>query len=406
MLPVWTFDDAVARIRPHLWRYLSAHSKRVDLGALVEDVWQLPTGDFERLAATHIGVHPSTRAMLDVAGDVLRRLPSSVARREEELRAEVRGPIAWAQTMQRRATTADPTLFVCRPTERRYDTPIGRIVKLALSECSRLAVRSQLPDAGEVGKAVWRIAHDAQRLLQSPKLGGVRLVQHTPAEILDQVERRRPQLQPVIDFVRLIRAAFEEKDEFVVRSILETQLLPPADPARLFELEVGFCVMDRFMSHGYELSAGAGLLRHPRPFASLVHPDSRHITMWWQRSVWVVPDAPPRQGLYRRTLGDAQIRPPTPLRPDFVMLFEPGSHIVAVEVKLTEDRPSADERGGVSEMLAYLLDAAALFGGGETPQGLVVAWNASGRPALSRILVTDQRHVPDAIDLIVGALSP
>jgi len=399
-----TFDEAVARIRPHCG-VISAHTPSESTSALIEHVWQLPPGDFDRLAATHIGVHPSTRAMLDVAGDVLRRLPSSVARREEELRAEVRGPVAWVQTMQRRAATADPTVFVCRPTERRYDTPIGRIVKFALSECSRIAVRSQLQTRAKWAKAVWRKGRDAQRLLQHPKLAGVRLCSTRFPKLLDQVERRRPQLQPVIDFVRLIRAAFEEQDELVRFAPLSKRSCCHRGPARLFELEIGLACW----------SASSRTAMRSLPVLAFCATTSVRIarftpTLDESRCGGSDPSGSCRCPCSARAVStnpDRCTNPPTETpqtRLRALVRARPAHRCCRSEADgRTCDRRRARRRERNACLLA---DAAAVFGKEETPQGLVVAWNATGRPAPVEDPRTDQVHLRDAVDVIVAALSP
>ena len=157
----------------------------------------------------------------------LGKLPSSIARTETEVRGEVRGSVAWARTAQRRIATADPTLFVCTPTTKRYDTPTSRLVKYALTECARLATRSQLTDTGQLGSAIWRTSHTAQRLLRHPKLADTRALHRVDDSLLTRVERRRPDLQPIVDFARLARAAFDAHDTNIVSAIVEKQLLVP-----------------------------------------------------------------------------------------------------------------------------------------------------------------------------------
>ena len=87
--------------------------------------------------------------------------------------------------------------------------------------------------------------------------------------------------------------------------------------------------------------------------------------------------------------------------PDLIAIVDPPARRLFVEVKVTEKAKTAKERDGITEMLAYLLDAQTVMAGVEQPHGLVVAWNASGRPARSRVMVSDLDNVGRAVYLLM-----
>src|SRR5262249_12867094 len=81
----WDNDSALAELRPLLWSYLRAHAKHVEPGVVVEELWQLPRGQFDQLVSTHLALSNAAPEALDSCRGVLRTLPSTVARREEEV---------------------------------------------------------------------------------------------------------------------------------------------------------------------------------------------------------------------------------------------------------------------------------------------------------------------------------
>src|SRR3954468_16520151 len=123
----WDRDRVAAVLRPNLWRYLSGAAS-VGVGhASLPRPPELSRADFVRIFATHLALRHDTTAALAAAERALKELPASQSAARVELRAEVRGPVSWTLTQQRRIATADPTVFVCTPPERRYDTPLGRL---------------------------------------------------------------------------------------------------------------------------------------------------------------------------------------------------------------------------------------------------------------------------------------
>src|SRR5262245_60796175 len=151
MKQIFRADLAARAVRNRIWRYLRASASPLDVAPIAEDLFGLPRGELRRLTAASIAREGSTREMLKSAAQLLRELPSSVERAEVELVGLVRPPVAWDKTARRRWTTGDPTRFICRPAERRYDTPLTRLVVLALSRGVSLAEIAALDPAGRTG---------------------------------------------------------------------------------------------------------------------------------------------------------------------------------------------------------------------------------------------------------------
>jgi hypothetical protein len=371
---------------------------------LVEEMWQLPRGEFDQLLATHLALHPQTRAGLERVRELLPTLPSSVYRREEEVVGFLSGPVDWPRTLQRRVATADPTLFVCRPASRRYDTPPARLIHWVLTQVSALAGASGLGDEGTTGQAVHATSDAARRLLLHPKLGSIRRPVLAPEEKLRAIETRKPPFEPVTGLARVLRDAWTNRDRDVVSAVVLEQLLAPAADDVLFELQVGFDLVDALVARGFERQDVQQLLTTGKPkvpFARLGSSLHGIVEIWWQRALWGLEGMPQSKGKLRQILGDAQMRQQS-FRPDFIVHLLDARRPVLFEVKLTSTLESANEREGILEALAYLNDAEEPLKSLPLPKAAVIAWNATGRPAASLVSVADQLSVPSVVDLILG----
>lgn len=382
---------------------MRAHAARVDAGIVVEELWQLPYGEFDQLLAAHMALSAEAAAGVQRARELLPLLPSTVYRREEEVPGYLTGPVDWPRTQQRRIATADPTLFACRPARRRYDTPSARLIHWVLSEAAGLSSASGLSDEGDAGASVHNLSNTARRLLLHPKLTGIRRPVLAAEETLKAIETRKPAFEPVTRLSRLMRDGLYGRDPQIVESVVAQQLLVPASNDVLFELQVGFSLIDALLQKGFERQDSPRLLAPGRPKIPLatLH-SSLHgmVEVWWQRAIWSLGGMPTAKGKLRQILADAQMSQQS-FRPDFIVNFVDANRPVLFEVKLTSVLERANEREGVLEALAYLHDAEIVVSKLPLPRAAVIAWNASGTPARSLVSVGDQNSVEAIVDLVL-----
>jgi hypothetical protein len=347
-----------------------------------------------------------TAQMLEAADDLIRTLPSSVSRTEVELRATVRGPVDWSRTARRRYGTGDPTLFICRPTERRYDSPLAHLLARSLRECEVLAEatlvdlnRESAEGIGELVRARFREAH---RLRHNSKLAQFAhsRIPHTADRTLDAIVRRRPTAKRLVDFLDLVRRARYEQEPDVVADVIERRVLAPAEADKIFELQVGLGIIDQLVRCGFERTSSHLITGSDLPLFEGRHSDGRTAVLWWQKATWSIFPPEPATAAYALTRRDAGMSKGV-YRPDFIIAVDPPKRRLLVEAKVTEKARIADEGGGITEMLAYLVDAESVMVGVSPPHGLVVAWNASGRPVRTRVMVGDLRSVGQALDLLL-----
>lgn len=389
----WDRAAVVADLNDRLWTYLSASASQFDLEGFVEDVWRLPPGELNRVASVHLVSRRSTQDVLEAAAALLKVLPSSVTRSETILFGTVRGPVVWDETLRYRWRTGDPQAFVCRPPERRYDTPLGRLVLHALTRVHDLAILSGL-ETGGLAEQLRQTAATAEHLRSNRKLDEVTPVKSIPERTLNSLARNRL-AQPLIDFVRAAREAIDARDHRTIADVISTQLLAPATDDALYELLVGFRIVDHLSNSGYEIKRLSAVGGTPTPFARLVNP-ACSITIWWQRSLWSLPFSKLDTSVYQSIAAAAGLRKSS-LRPDFVLWDETNHRLLLVEVK--HSLIGSNERQGVTDVLAYIHDAEDLVTSFPAPHALVVAYNASGTPGEADVMISDEDNIDVALEI-------
>jgi hypothetical protein len=402
----WDRKTALESIRPRMWQYLSARAELHQIPGVVESLWRLPAGEMRRLTAAHLLLSPLTEAMLEAAERLLRRLPSTVSTARTELNGETRGFVEWNTTYVRRLATGDRTLFVCRPAERRYDTPLARVVRMALERCLALSALANLNSPVGAGAQIRDRTVSAQHLVRNPKLLEVLRVRQVPERVLASLQRERD-AAPILAFLRMIRDALDDLEVSCVREVLEQQILSPAEDEVLFELLAGFAIVDALGRRGYTENSARLIGKSSIPFATLEQSNSR-IAVWWQRSVWQFALTNAATSQFHRVL-DLAAMSRSSLRPDFLILRENPTRVCLVEVKHTVRENVSGERDGIRDALAYLDDAREMFATLPLPHALVVAWNASGTAAPARVMVCGQNGIGAAMDVLLecwGRSSP
>jgi hypothetical protein len=385
-----------------LWRYLSERAAPSDLSAVAESLFALPRNELGRLTAAHLGASASTAAMLAAVPRVLRELPSSVERAETTMRTAVRPPIQWQRTMQKQFLTGDSQSYVCRPPERAYDTSLGRLVLLALNRCASLPERGSLRGKGVLGSEVAGRAAEAERLRRHAKLREVTEVATMPERALVSLRRHR-HAAPVVAWVRESSEALEARAPRVIREVIQERLLLPSQASRLFELFVGFCLVDAFVAAGFAEAQQRLIPNKKVPFARLRR-GAEELDIYWQRPLWAV-EGSGGSGRWATALDDAGMANGQ-LRPDFVIKVSNPGRLAFVEVKLTEAKEGTRDRSGLQDAFAYAFDAESLLAPYPEPHGLVVAWNAEGRPGPGRFVVASQDAIPAAVQAMLAQWPP
>lgn len=402
MTQAWSRQRALEELRGYLWRYLSSAATVSSLEAVVEDLWRLKPGEMRRLAATHVALDASTEKMLAEAPGAIRRLRSSVVRRVEEQYDRVDGPVLWGRTMQRRWQTGKTTLFVTRPAERQYDTPEARLVLLCLRTCADLHLLAELRDRTSLGVRVAELSRRARQLGLHAKLQEVADVANLPERVLDALARRG--FETFVTYWRTYRDAVLEVRTASIVEVVSRRLLSPAADADVFELLVGFRLLEQFEQRGFSVDFAGLLPDGGRSFAR-IQSERLRLTMWWQRSPWLLPAWSESNSTYGAVL-DAAGLSLSRLRPDFVVeVTSPRAHVVLVEVKHTTREGSTPDRAGITDALAYLRDAQEPFEGAPEPHVVVVAQNSAASPVNRDVVVAGPDRLPDVVNLLLAAWS-
>ncbi len=404
-------SDAVAELRPRLWNYLRSSAQPHEVGSYVEALWQLPAGQFERLVAVHAALQAETADMLTAVERLLPRLPRSLVRVREEYSGFVHGPVDWTLTARRRINTGDPTLFVCSPPERLWDSVPARMCHFALRRAARLGTLAGLDDAAGIGQTIAIRTDRARLVLRNPRLSSFRRERYPRREAVERAAARYPELFEIDRFVQMLIGLIDDPNADAVRAVLEERVLAPADASDIFELLVGYRIVDALRARGF------GELRSPTlrtddlrlPLSRLASAQLGRVDVWWDQSVWRVLGGSAVQASVLRRVLDAAKMSPAAFRPDLTLHFRDLRRIFVIEVKAT-GKLVARERDGIREALAYLKDGEALFAGHAEPHAMVVAWNATGAPWAegatgAPVVVADQDHIAEGVDRLLSAAS-
>jgi hypothetical protein len=396
-MPAFQRAQVLHELRGHMWRYLNGFGVVTDSQALVAGLFGLLPGEVGQLLAAHLVLSHRTEDMLQAAKTLLPRLQGSVTRARRELLGEVEGDVDWPRTRQRRVELGEPTLFACTPPLRRYETLHARAILTSLVSCEGLAHRSGL-QAGPRGGDVTARAIRARRLLAHGKLAGVRPLGSLGEGRLAHLERR-PDFTPVCDYLRWVRDGVEARERGALHAILSSAVLAPSENSALFELLVGFRMVDHLMDRHFAVRRLQAMPNRGVPFAVLSR-QQRTVTLWRQRGLGSVLDLGPEHSLYS-TIRTAQGLRSRALIPDYVMEFD--GRVLPVEVKLAEREGVAHLRTGLVEALAYIKDFDAALAGQPLPHALVVAWDVDVQPAPGQtVMISSQVTLPEALDTLLG----
>lgn len=339
--------------------------------------------------------------MLRAIERILRELPSSLERARVETRGAVKPPVLWRDTFTRRSQTQDRSLFVSAPTQRRYDTPLARLLKLALAQYSSAVELADVGAARGIGDLVADRRNAATRMLHHAKLRDVRSMQAIPAHALKGVLRHR-HADSVVAFVELFRDAVDEQSLASIKEVVSQRLLVPWQPDKLFELFVGFQLIEGFRAAGYREVERRLFPQHMLPFARLQRLGET-ITVWYQRGLPLVAGGEVFDGEYARALQAAGLSRSS-LQPDFIVTREPGREILLVEVKFTAREDESPDRVGIKDALMYLHDGRSVLESKARPRALVAAWNSKAHPnSGADVMVCAQGTVGQAAAAVLGA---
>lgn len=403
----WDIETAIQQAAPVLWRYAGS-SAAILSGTDPDEVKALLPADLQRLVACHLISLGSAFDLVGVTERLLRKLPASVGRQRETYRGHVRGRIDWPRTANGRVASADPTLFVCEPIDRRYDTPLGRLLKLCLVCLSQLPAAAGYRDQSSTSQLAQRsfdMAQESQRLVRHPKLRQVRLVERNLLRHLPQTVEREPEVEHVARFVDLFYRGISLADSAALRDLLAQQYFSPR-ASSLFELLVGLRVLEALELNGYVLNAPLSVLPAAGvPFAEMTNGNGS-CRVWWQRAAWPALEVKQTEGRWTKVLVENRISNRQPLMPDLLIEFPHVQRLILVEVKLTEVGAQR-ERDGLRDVLAYLSDLEHAGADPDHLQALVVAWNATGLPLSvgQQVLVTSQKRVLDDVAALVRSVA-
>lgn len=391
--------EVVDDLQRSLWRYLSPNAviSKNPSDSADSPGTAISEQAYRDVLVVHLALSPVTARMIQAASHVISRLPSVASRRQVELEGEVSGDVDFIRTFQRRHETGTETLFVCSPVERRFESLHARVLKTALLWCERIGrasplIKGRVTESIDQHVAEATMLQQARRASRHVKLGGVRPLEDPTEAQLERVAGRFGML-PIVEYIRHVRAVLGDRDERAIRQLLRDVVLEPSSNDRLFELLVGFRLVDELVANGWTLSSLQAIAGSRDPFAVLAR-DGHQVNVWDQRAPASIPGVPPGPSTYK-TIRELNGLRSASLRPDFVVRDRTGRMLV-IEVKLSESDGRGQVRNGITDAMAYLMDRPDLYEHQSLPHAAVVCWDARSIPnPESRVMVCSQYRVSD-----------
>lgn len=394
-MPTWNRSEVESELIGRLWNYLAGHAIYVEAGLVLDGLLGLDQGSTQRLIAVRLLNPEIIEPVLGAIESHMRLLKSSSSRDFQEQTGEFTGRVDWPGTFVRRMVTSNPLVVRSAVVERAYDNWEARTLLYALR-----AIEELIDAAGMAGQGALPIRFRGYkdrcgRLAHHAKLRQAREVVAIPAHRLERLACR-PGLEPVGSFVANFQSAVCSADPSTLLKILGSSVLAPVDDETLYELLVGFRLLDAL--EGMDCVEAHTPLRGlaGAPFAELAHPTMGTIRILRETGVFELAAYRDDASRFRETLESAGMRRSS-LRPDFLIEFEYRPCLV-VEVKHTSRDGKTRDRDGIRDALAYLKDAEVVFAAFAGVSALVVAFASEGKPAAgAHIVVCDENRVDDAL---------
>ena len=239
-----------------------------DVAEAVDAVLGLSPNVARQLAGTMLATSAEAELLLDGMPSTLRSLSISTVEKLEECRGSLRGPVAWSETMSRRASTAgSQDVFMCSSPHRAYDVEENRVLVAALSAVRDAGRSVESMSAQTYDDATMRRARTngtrAHRYLDHRSLAGVAPERPTPRALRRAKSPNR---------VKTYGPALSMLDR-VGEPLGADDILPFCDRRTLVQHQLLVAVLDGLGARGLEIaglraidgSLEAGGLRYSHP---------------------------------------------------------------------------------------------------------------------------------------------
>jgi hypothetical protein len=239
-----------------------------DVVEAVDAVLGLSPNVARQLAGAMLATCEEAESLLQGMPHALRSLAISTDSSLEECRGEIRGPVAWSETMSRRASSAGGhDVFMCSSPHRAYDILENRVLVAALGAVS---------DAGHSVESMSAQSYD-DATMRRARSNGTRALRYLEHRTLTGVLRERPTPRAL----RRAKASNRRSTYGPALSMLDRageplgadDILPFCDRRTRAQHELLVAVLDGLAAQGTELprlrpidgSLEAGELRYSHP---------------------------------------------------------------------------------------------------------------------------------------------
>ena len=377
----------------------------------INKLFNLKENELNTLKSVHFFLSSQLNDFIEILPQLMRNLSHSTSKEKIISKGIIKGKIDWNKTFKIRYSQGynDLSLFACTLPSKSYDLCENQLLKFLLKKIVYLFENtlnfipkknieineSDINDI-EINKSDnWQEEVGLKYSMVKKTLKNVYFNEITDVNLIKLKTLRKAFIhrnhfyKKLVNLYKLYEDLFISNDLGVLKSIVETQLLKPADDDRLYELYIFFNLVDSLKVKKL------GLLMPNNDYAVLGYYDNCEVKIYYQE----VPKGDFSYSKYKEIFKNYDINVSL-RRPDILIDFN-GSYRI-VEVKKTSDQNYI--RDSVYKVLGYLNDFKQVEFSKNIP-GVIVVWdgiNIKSKNAFNNeILILNKNEFISNLDMIL-----
>ena len=339
------------------------------LGFKFETLFGLEGNDLETLKAVHFLLNDKLRTFLYNLPILLRNLSHSTQKENKEFKGIIRGRIDWNDTIKTRYAKGfyDPSLFICSPPSKYYDLEENQLLKYMLKKILKLINQlsfltinknesfkgfdlETIADEKDWYKIIQNNYTLVKKTLKKVYFDKISDVRYIKPKMIRKANKNRNHLYHLLaDIYKLYNDLFENKDEAILKELLNEKVIKAADHHKLYEIYIFYKLVDALPE-----KPKLGLMHKSNEYAAeLEKDDGSKITIHYQHTPYPLSSKDISE--YLRII-DNYIIGGKSRAPDIILEFEKDNKRTfrIVEVKNTSD--TGYIRDSIYKVMGYYKD--------------------------------------------------
>lgn len=396
---IWDFNtrsEIINKLKDYLQLYLFKGIGFPENG--INKLFDLKENELNTLKSVHFFLSSELNDFIEILPQLMRNLSHSTSKEKIISKGVIRGKIDWNKTFKIRYSQGynDLSLFACNLPSKSYDLCENQLLKFLLKKIVYLFENTlNFIDIKVNEIDNWHEEVKLKYFMVKKTLKNVYFNEITDVNLIKSKTLRKAFMhrnhfyKKLVNLYKLYEDLFISNDLSVLKSIVETQLLKPANDDTLYELYIFFNLVDSLKVKKL------GLLMPNNDYTVLGYYDNCEIKIYYQE----VPKDDFSYSKYKEIFKNYDINVSL-RRPDILIEFN-GSYRI-VEVKRTSNQNYI--RDSVYKVLGYLNDFKQVKFSKNIP-GIIVVWNGinikSKNAFNNEILILNKNEFINKLDMIL-----